>query len=492
MWGGFDDHVRMVNVRAVERDQLLLMPPSLVDWLPSDHLAWFVLDVIAELDLTGFYRSLRADGRGGASYHPEVMLGVLLYAYCVGERSSRRIERRLCDDVAFRVIAANQAPDHATLARFRRRHQDAIGEVFSQVLGLCVGEGLVQARVVAIDGTKVEADASAWSSRTRRQLVDEILDEAEAVDAAEDDWFGDRRGDELPAEWTDRRDRRARLREALRQLDADGPSDAESYQAARQVKEAELGHKLAGRKANPDAKWGSRARTRQVNVTDPDSRIVKDGHRFIQGYNAQAAVTEDHVVVAAEVTNAARDSTIFEPMVTATERNLADSGGDRVEVFVADAGYWSVDNATIDIDADVLITPMPATSGITDLDDPRIGRRREVIERLDRGEITVKAAAEEMGVSTTWARRLLRDHRNRRPDPAQLRNAMLERLASELGAAAYAKRKITVEPVFGNLKANLGFRRFSRRGLDAATSEWRLICTVHNLLKIHRRRLATT
>ena len=207
------------------------------------------------------------------------------------------------------------------------------------MLGLCVVEGLVQAGVVAIDGTKVEADASAWSSRTRRQLVDEILEEAEAVDAAEDEQFGERRGDELPERWADRGGRRARLREALRQLDVEGPSDAESYQAARQVKEAELGHKLAGRKANPDAKWGSRARTRKANVTDPESRIVKDGRRFVQGYNAQAAVTEDHIVVAAEVTNTARDSVVFESMVTATEQNLTDSGGDRVEVFVADAGF---------------------------------------------------------------------------------------------------------------------------------------------------------
>ena len=145
--GGFGDDARMVNVRRVERDQLLLMPPSLSDWLPADHLAWFVVDVVAELDMSGFYRSLRPDGRGGASYDPEVMLGVLLYAYCVGERSSRRIEQRLSDDVAFRVVAANQAPDHATLARFRRRHQDAIAGVFSQVVALCISRGPGASRV---------------------------------------------------------------------------------------------------------------------------------------------------------------------------------------------------------------------------------------------------------------------------------------------------------------------------------------------------------
>jgi transposase len=488
---GFDNDARMPNVRRVERDQQWLMPPSLSDWLPSDHLAWFIVDVVAELDLAGFYRSLRADGRGGASYEPEVMLGVLLYAYCVGERSSRRIERRLSEDVAFRVVAANQQPDHATLARFRRRYQDAIAGVFGQVLGLCVTEGLVQAGVVAIDGTKIEADVSASSAVTRRQIVDEILEEAEAVDRAEDLEYGKRRGDELPEPWADRRDRRARLREALRQLDADGPSDAESYQAARDAKEAELGHKLSGRHADPGSKWGSPARTRKINITDPDCRVIKDGRRYVQGYNAQAAVTTDQIVVAAEVTTAARDSVVFGSMVEATHNNLAERGCQPVEIYVADTGYWSIDNATLDVDADILITPMPMIGGITDPHDPRIARRREIIEQLDRAEISVKTAATELEVSTTTVRKLLAHHRSDRPDPVEVRQAMVERLATEEGAAAYAKRKTTVETVFGNVKANLGFRRFSRRGLTAVSSEWRLVCTVHNLLKIHRHRLAS-
>ena len=479
----------MVNVHVVDRDQAFLMPPSLADWLPEDHLAWFVLDVVAELDLSGFYRSLRPDGRGGASYDPGMMLGVLVYAYCVGERSSRRIERRLFEDVGFRVVAANQQPDHATLARFRRNHAEAIGGLFSQVLGLCAREGLIRSGVVAIDGTKVEANGSAWSNRTRRQIAREILEEAEATDSAEDAQFGERRGDELPEKWTDRDGRRARLREALGQLDAAGAADWESYMAERQAREAELGRKLPGRK--PKRETAGKGKTRQVNTTDPDSRMLRARNRFIQGYNAQAAVSEDHIVVAAEVCNAANDSTQLQPMVAATETNLTAAGAEPVGVFVADAGYWNPDNATLDVAAEVLITPMPATAGITDPADPRIAERNAVVARLDRGEITVREAANQMGVSTTWARKLLRDHRSGRPDPAQLRNAMLERLATETGAASYAKRKTTVEPVFGNLKANLGFRRFSRRGLHAASSEWRLICTVHNLLKIQRHRLAT-
>jgi transposase-like protein len=196
---------------------------------------------------------------------------------------------------------------------------------------------------------------------------------------------------------------------------------------------------LPGRPTDPNTKWQSPARIRKINVTDPDSRTIKDGRRFVQGYNAQAAVTEDQIVVAAEVTNAARDSVVFATMVTATEQNLAGNGADPVEVLVADTGYWSIDNATLDIDADVLITPMPATGGITDPDDPRIARRRDVIERLDRSDLTIKAAAREMGVSTTTVRKLLRRHRSGRPDPVEVRRAMVERLATERGAAAYAK-----------------------------------------------------
>jgi hypothetical protein len=391
--------------------------------------------------------------------------------------------------VAYRVLAANQQPDHATLARFRARHQDAIAELFAQVLGLCVAEGLVATGVVSIDGTKIEANASAWSNRTRRQIADEILAEAEAIDASEDAVHGERRGDELPERWADRRDRRARLREALRQLDAEGASNWESYQAERTVKEAELGRKLPGRKPTRRSRLG---KDRHVNTTDPDSRMLRARNRFVQGYNAQVAVSADQIVVAAEVTNAANDTTMFAPMVTATEANL--SAGDRpvdVGAYAADAGYWSVPNATLDTTAEILIAPVPATNGITDPDDPRVEARNQVLDRLEAGELTLQAAATEMGVSHTWVRKL-RDHRRSgEADPARLRKEMLDRLASDDARTLYAKRKITAEPVFGNIKANLRFRRFSRRSTSAVTSEWRLICSVHNLLKLRTARLAT-
>ena len=477
-----------INVRPFDREQLFLMPPSVSDWLPEGHLAWFVVDVVAELDLAGFYAGHREDGRGGAVYDPAVMLAVLVYGYCVGERSSRRIERRLVEDVAFRVVAANQCPDHATLARFRGRHEEAITELFSQVLGLCVAEGLVASGVVAIDGTKVEANASAWSNRTRRQIAEEILAEAERVDAAEDEALGDRRGDELPERWADRRDRRGRLREALRQLDAQGAADWETYMAQRAAKEAAAGRKLPGRKPAADSRNG---KDRHANTTDPDSRMLRARNRFVQGYNAQAAVSEDQMIVAAEVTNAANDTTCFEPLAVAATENLDAAGAEPVGIFVADAGYWSTDNASLGLSAEVLITPVPATNGLTDATDPRFAKRQAVLARLAAGKITAQQAADKLGVSTPRVYQLLRGYRSDGPHPTMVRAAMERRLASDAGAAAYAKRKITVEPVFGNVKANLRFRRFSRRSLPAVTSEWRLICATHNLLKLWRHQAAT-
>src|ERR1700687_2501951 len=284
-----------VNVRDGDRDQLYLLPPSVKDWLPEGHLAFFVLDVVGELDLAAFYGSYRDDGRGGATYDPALMLGVLLYAYCTGERSSRRIERHLVQDVAYRVLAANQAPDHATLARFRRRHQDAIAALFVQVLGLCVDAGLVDSGVVAIDGTKLAADASFFANRTKEQLAAEILAEAERIDADEDERLGDRRGDELPETWARPDGRRARSLEALAQLERQGARDYENRMVERAAKEAVLGRKLTG--PEPTASPARRTQPRRANTTDPDSRIISMGSRgVLQGYNAPGAATVGEIM----------------------------------------------------------------------------------------------------------------------------------------------------------------------------------------------------
>lgn len=527
-----------VNVRGGNREQLYLMPPSVTDWLPEDHLAWFVLDVIAELELAAFYAEFRLDGRGGAVYDPAMMLGVLVYAYCTGERSSRRIERRLTEDVAYRVLAANQCPDHATLARFRRRHQTAIAGLFGQVLALCVKAGLVDTGVVAIDGTKFGANASFFANRDREQLAKEILAEAEAVDAAEDDEFGDRRGDELPAEWSGGRDRRSRIRAALDELDRQTARDYETRMAEREAKEAATGRKLTGPKPSADA--ARRSKPRRANTTDPHSRIIANASRgVVQGYNPQAAATGGHIIVAAEMTATTNDQPHFVPVVNAVIDNLVEAGSDQsVGTFLADAGYWSVANSTADTGgADVLIPTRKSAWRKADKPDDdklavlarvnrgelsqraagdilgvsytwvrdmtkryfgtegqRIARTEEpepaewipVIERLDRGEISRRAARDELNLSDTRVKSMLAHVRGEAVDPSMARRSMEAKLAEPANAELYKRRGQIIEPVFGNIKANLGYRQFSRRGFDAVSSEWRLICAAHNLLKLRQ------
>jgi transposase len=278
-----------------------LLPPSLRDWLPEGHLAWFVIDAVAEMDLAAFYAAYRVDGWGRAAHDPAMMVALLLYAYAIGERSSRRIERRCLEDVAARVICANLAPDHCTIARFRQRHEAALGELFGDVLGLCADAGLVQVGVIAIDGTKVHANASQHASRDYEQIAREILAEADRVDAEEDERFGERRGDELPGELATAQGRRGWLREAKRRLDDKRAEEARPIPAARPARlkesrrrlEQELevecranaayeayrarGRMKDGRRFGrpPDPYVPPATPVGKINVTDPDSRNVK-------------------------------------------------------------------------------------------------------------------------------------------------------------------------------------------------------------------------
>lgn len=550
-----------MNVRRGDVDQLMVMPPSVRDWLPEDHLAFFLLDVVAELDLTGFYVAYRGDGRGGWVYDPSMMLGVLLYAYCTGERSSRRIERRLVEDVGYRVVASNLQPDHATLARFRRLHQDAIADLFGQVLGLCVKAGLVDAGVIAIDGTKIAANASFFANReekalsaelagqgtaggsiTRdlardlaREVVQEILDEAEAVDAAEDAEHGDRRGDELPPTWSGGRGRRERIRAALDELQAQKAGDYQTRMAERAQKEAERGRKLTGPKPKQDL--ARRPGARRANTTDPHSRIIAQASKgVVQGYNAQAAATPEHIVVAAEVTTTSNDQPHFVPLAKASTTNLTNAGHrGGVGAFVADAGYWTAANGTADVGADALIATRTRVWRKADKPDDdklmvlarvnrgelsqreagkllgvsytwvrdmtkryfgtqgqRLTRHAEpepqewipVIERVARGEMSKRAAMDELTVSGGRVNAMLAHVRGEAIDPAIARKAMDDKLAKPANRKIYKKRASSIEPVFGNIKGNLGYRRFTRRSLPAVNSEWRLICTAHNLLKL--------
>src|SRR5712692_7716941 len=250
------------NFVAVERDQLMLMPPSVAEWLPEDHLAWFVIDVVDELDLSGFIAGYRPDGGGGAAYDPAMMVALLVYAYAVGERSSRRIERRCVEDVAFRVVAANQVPDHATIARFRAVHESALGALFAQVLALCARADVLRPGLVAVDGTKLAATASRDANRTAEQLAAEILAEAAATDAAEDERARTEGEAELPVDLRSRgAARRERLRELLDELRTEAETKSyEAHMARRAEIEQATGRPVRGR---PPAPGGATHRSRQ-------------------------------------------------------------------------------------------------------------------------------------------------------------------------------------------------------------------------------------
>ena len=454
------------NFIGCDREQELLLPPSLREWLPEGHLAWFVIDAVAEMDLSAFYAVYRDDGHGRAAHEPAMMVALLLYAYAIGERSSRRIERRCLEDVATRVICANQAPDHCTIARFRQRHELAIGELFGDVLALCAEAGLVRVGVVAIDGTKVHASASQHATRDYEQIAREILEEAGRVDAEEDEQFGERRGDELPPELATAQGRRGWLREAKRRLDAQRAEEArpiprsrperlkeskrrleeehdvecranaayEAYRARGRMKDG----RRFGRPPNPFQPPATPAG--KINVTDPDSRNVKTSRGWVQGYNAQAVCTEEQIVIAAEVTVDSPDFGHLEPMIAATATELAAAGINAApEVVLADAGYWHTEQMeAITSRGTVVLVP------------PDAGKRKGGRPGWDGGLYT-------------FMRRVL---------------------ASERGGELYAKRQGMIEPIFAHTKFNRRIDRFQRRGRAAARSEWRLITATHNLCKL--------
>jgi transposase len=456
------------NFIGCDREQELLLPPSLREWLPEGHLAWFVIDAVGQLDLAAFYATYRADGHGRAAHEPAMMVALLLYCYAIGERSSRRIERRCVEDVATRVICANQAPDHTTIARFRQRHEEALAELFGEVLALCAEAGLASVGVIAIDGTKLHANASQHANRDYEQLAREILEEADAVDAAEDERFGDARGDELPPHLSTAQGRRGWLREAKRRLDDKRAAEARPIARSRPERLRESKHRLEeehrvecqaneayeayrsrrvmrdGRRfgAPPKPYRPPETPAGKINVTDPDSRNVKTPRGYMQGYNAQAAVNERQIVVAAEINPDSPDFGHLEPMLDAARHELAAVGVTNTpEVVVADAGYWHQAQMESIV-----------AQGIPVLIPPDAGKRKGTRPGWDGG-------------------------------PYAFMRRVLE---TTLGNTLYRKRQATVEPVFAHTKFNRRIDRFQRRGRSACRSEWRLIAATHNLLKLHR------
>jgi transposase len=511
------------------REQGFLLPPDVREWLPADHLAWFVIGAVAEMDLSAFYSAYRADGHGRAAYEPSLMVALVLYAFATRQRSSRAIERHCRQDVAYRVITGNLIPDHATIARFVCRHERALAELFGEVLKLCDRAGLVKPGVVSIDGTRIAGNASPEVNHEFDRIAREIVAETRATDEAEDELYGEARGDELPERLRTPEGRREffrRARERPRSGDVDAETlteqpeaeasqeaEAERSEGALEFDAAKIVARVQGREGwlregkrrleqhrwrHPDPIPRSRrerlllaaerlegelgverraneayqhyratARDRlgrrpggraepyrppevpagKMNTTDPDSRSIPVGFGFVQGYNAQAAVNERQIVLAAEITNSSTDFSQLDPMVTATLGELERARIEQLpEAVVADTGYWNeqhMDEVTAKKHIPVLIPPDKGSRGT-----PRPGWT---------------------GGRYAWMRNVL---------------------ATEHGRRTYRKRKQTVEPLFGDTKHNSGVYRFHRRGRVKVRTEWRLLMTGHNLGKLHRHQLA--
>jgi transposase len=510
------------NFIESRREQGFLLPPDVREWLPADHLAWFVIDAVAGMDLDAFYADYRADGHGRAAYEPSVMVTLILYAFATNVRSSRATERHCRQDVAYRVIMGNLVSDHATIARFICRHEHAMAELFGEVLRLCDRAGLLKRGVVSIDGTRIDGNCSPDANCQFEQIAREILEQTKATDASENELHGEDRGDELPEQLRTPEGRREFFRQARDQLGgedqselSDDPALEGATEVALELDPTRIVARTQGREGwlregkrqlerhrwqHPDPvpreragrlllaagrlqseleieqranaayeHYRSTARDKlgrrlsrppnpyqppqvpagRVNLTDPDSKSLPISFGFAQGYNAQAAVNEQRIVVAAEITNTSTDFSQLDPMVTATLNELQRIGHTELpEAVVADAGYWNeqhIDEVVANKHIPVLIPP----------------------DKISRGT-----------PRSTWS--------GGRYD--WMRNV----LATDLGRLTYRKRKQTVEPVFGHTKHNGGFTHFNRQGRIKVRTEWRLLMMTQNLSKLHRHQLAAT
>ena len=440
------------NFIECNREQMYLMPPSLKEWLPESHLVWFVIDAVEQMDLKKFNEKYREDGWGRAAYKPSMVVSLLLYAYSLGERSSRQIERLCGVDIAFRVLTENHVPDHSTISRFRQENEKELDELFVSVLNLCAKAGLVKVGIIALDGTKIKANASLASNRTDENIkkeVKKILEEAAAKDKEEDEKYGkDKRGDELPDELKDRKSRLVRLKECQERLEREAKEKADKQEekiAKREVEEAISGCKKRGRKPKNSEEIINKEK--KANITDPESRIMKTRNGYVQGYNAQAVVTEEQIIVAAEVTQEENDVKQLNPMLKKSNENIKKAGLKKeIKIGLADAGYWSENNIK--------------------------EKGEEVKEIL-------------IAVKKDWKqRRAIREQSppcGRIPLGLSLSGRMERKLLTKRGRELYRKRSPMIEGVFGQIKEVRGCNRFMRRGIEASRSEWNLICMMMRL-----------
>jgi len=444
--------------RDYNPDQLMLLPTDLKQWLPEDDLVYFLIDIVGELDLQPIYREYTYRKGGQPPYHPRMMLSLLFYAYCIGMPSSRKIEQATYQQIPFRVLTANQHPDHDTIANFRKRHLQALAKLFVNVLQLCQKAGLVKLGHVSLDGTKVRANASRHKAMSYGRMdakitelenqVQQMLSKAEACDQNEDALYGKgNRGNHLPQELQFRQSRLEKIREAKKVLEAEAQANfkAQRKEYQKKVKASEQRTDRRGRppkapSADPDPK-------RQYNFTDPDSRLMVDGatKSFQQSYNCQAAVDEEEqIIIASGVTQDTNDKLQVKPTV---KKIKANSGNRLPDKMSADAGYFSEGNCKF----------------------------------LASQKIQAYIATEKTNQLSKHSA-----PGGRMPKNATLTERMTRKLQTRKGRSIYEKRKQIVEPVFGQIKEVRGFRRFSFRGIKNVAAEWDLICLTHNLLKLYR------
>jgi transposase len=442
--------------RTWDPDQTYLLPPSPRDWLPDGDLVYFMLDVARTLDLSAITRKYEKEDRGFPPFHPRMMVTLLLYSYCVGVYSSRRIQKRCERDAAYRVIVGNDVPNFRTISDFRKLHLSELQGLFVEVLRLCAEAGLVKVGLVSLDGTKVQANASRHKAmsyeymqkeegRLSREIA-ELLAQAESADEAEDALHGrDKRGDELPDELAHRESRLKRIEEARKALEQQALEALQAEEARREAKDEErrqAGETVRKRKPVDPAPKAQR------NFTDPESKIMKVNNKgFDQCGNAQAVANEEQIIIAADVTPEANDKRQVVPMVEQSQENLQAAGVDeKIGAFDADTGYFSEENVTY-LEGEQ-IDPHMATERL---------KHHEKIPLAPKG---------------------------RPPKDLTAKQRMARKLRTKKGRETYAKRKGMIEPIFGQIKHARGFLQFLLRGVEKMRGEWRLICMTHNLLKL--------
>ncbi len=423
-------------------EQDLLLPPSLRQWVAEDHLVYFVSDVVDQLDLSAMHAAYEKEKRGQPPYDPRLMTKLLVYGYCTGVFSSRRIQKRLQEDIPFKVLAAGNEPDFRTISDFRKIHIEVLQNLFEQVLALALESGAIKLGRVALDGTKVKANASKHKAMSygrmqekQQQLKEEVkqlLEQAEAADQEEDGRYGSKRGDELPEELRRRETRLAKIKAAQKVVEQRARD-----RAAEEGKSAQ-----EAKRAKPDDKD-------QYNFTDPESRILKGADGFVQGYNAQAAVEPTLLLIVGQsVTEAANDKKQLMPMVEIIEQQ----SGQRPKAILADNGYCSEENLGHLESAD---QPERKIDGFIATGKQKHGEHRLPAKR---GPL---------------------------PNGATKVDRMKQKLKTKVGKAVYAARKCVVEPVFGQIKQARGFRQFLLRGKEKVKGEWSLLCLTHNILRLY-------